>query len=41
MNLGHVFYGDVTGDGTEEALVYLDVHTNGSAVNSGVGRFVE
>jgi hypothetical protein len=31
MSLGHVFYGDVTGDGSEEAMVYLDVYTNGSA----------
>jgi hypothetical protein len=31
MYFGHAFYGDVTGDGAEEALVYLEVHTNGSA----------
>jgi hypothetical protein len=32
MYFGHVFYGDVTGDGIEEALVFLVVHTNGSAI---------
>jgi hypothetical protein len=32
MYFGHVFYGDVTGDGVEEALVFLVVHTNGSAI---------
>jgi hypothetical protein len=31
MYFGHVFYGDVTGDAIEEALVYLEVHTNGTA----------
>jgi len=31
MNFGHAFYGDVTGDGIEEAFVYLEVHTSGSA----------
>jgi len=31
MSLGHVFYEDVTRDGSEEAIVYLDVYTNGSA----------
>jgi hypothetical protein len=32
MTLSHVAYGDVTGDGTDEALVYLEVYTNGTAI---------
>jgi hypothetical protein len=32
MYFGKVEYGDVTGDGAEEALVYLGVHTGGSAM---------
>jgi hypothetical protein len=32
MHFGSVVYGDVTGDGAEEALVYLGIHTRGSAM---------
>lgn len=32
MSLGHVLYGDVTGDGREEAIVFLGVRTGGSAI---------
>ena len=31
MSLANVSYGDVTGDGVEEAILYFGVHTNGSA----------
>jgi hypothetical protein len=31
MSLGEITYGDVTGDGVEEAIIYLDIVTGGSA----------